>query len=385
MSSRLLPRSVRVIAAGLLVPLAAPPALRAGEPPPDTGPQAREHPAIIIVVGAPGTEEYGAEFERTAALWVETARGVASDVLRIGPGETSTGHDGEDTDEATDRARLEKAIAARKGPASSRLWIVLIGHGTFNGQKANFNLVGPDVSSTELAAWLEDAARPLAIINCASASGPYINHLSGPDRVIVTATRSGYEYDFARFGGYLADVIAAQDTDLDKDEQVSLLEAFLAAASRVAEFYESEARLATEHALIDDNGDGLGTPPDWFRGIRAIRKASDDAALDGVKANQVFLVPRPAERDMPPDVRAKRDDLELAISELREEKPALDEDDYYERLEPLVLELARLYASLEESENEKAGPPAPPDEANPDEAKPAPPAPAPEAGTPAGE
>src|SRR4029077_6004302 len=113
--------------------------------------------------------------------------------------------------------------------------------------------------------------RPLAVIDCASASGPFINALSAPGRVIVTATRSGNEVNVTQFGGYFARAIANPAADLDKDGQTSLLEAFLFASRQVEQFYQEAGRLATEHALLDDNGDGLGTPADWFRGVRAVK------------------------------------------------------------------------------------------------------------------
>ena len=116
------------------------------------------------------------------------------------------------------------------------------------------------------------------MINCASSSAPFINRLSAPDRVVVTATKSGYELNYARFGDYLSAPSPTPAADLDKDEQTSLLEAFLLASGRVAEFYEQEARLATETALIDDNGDGQGTPAAWFRGVRAVRRAKTGRA-----------------------------------------------------------------------------------------------------------
>ncbi|HXG48418.1 MAG TPA: hypothetical protein VNO52_12390, partial [Methylomirabilota bacterium] len=154
--------------------------------------------------------------------------------------------------------------------------------------------------------------------------------------------RSGAEVNFARFGGYLAGTIGALEADLDKDGQVSLLEAYLLAARRTADFYESEGRLATEHSLLDDNGDGLGTPPDWFRGIRAVKKARDGASLDGVRAHQFHLIRSEAESKLPAAVRARRDELELQILSLRARKPELDEAKYYEQLEALLVEVARL-------------------------------------------
>ena len=95
--------------------------------------------------------------------------------------------------------------------------------------------------------------------------------------------------------------------------------------------------------MLDDNGDGLGTPADWFRGIRAAKKAKEGASLDGYRAHQFHLLRSEAERALPPDVRARRDELELSIARLRERKGELAEDDYYAQLEPLLLEMARLY------------------------------------------
>ena len=128
-----------------------------------------------------------------------------------------------------DVERLREFLAAKAGEGGSPLWIVLIGHGTYDGKEAKFNLRGPDVTDLELSQWLDTIKRPVAVLDCTSASGPFLNRLSGPGRVIVTATRSGDELNFARFGQYLAETIADPKADLDKDGQVSLLEAFLTA------------------------------------------------------------------------------------------------------------------------------------------------------------
>jgi hypothetical protein len=185
------------------------------------------------------------------------------------------------------------------------------------------------------------------MIDCASASGPFINRLSGKDRVVITASKSGYELNFARFGQYIAESIGDDRADLDKDGQVSLLEAFLLASSRVNEYYRTHSQLATEHALLDDNGDGLGTPAEWFRGTRAIKRAKDGAGLDGRRAHQIHLIPSDRDRQMPADQRHRRDQLELSIAALRDQKDKLNEDDYYRRLEDLMVELARLYQDAE--------------------------------------
>ena len=232
----------------------------------------------------------------------------------------------------------------RKAKATPEpLWIVLIGHGTYDGREAKFNLRGPDVTDLELSEWLAPYKRPVVVINCASASGPFINRLSGSNRVVVTATKSGYETNFARFGQYLAEAITDPRADLDKDGQVSLLEAFLTASSRVEEYYRTHSQLATEHALLDDNGDRLGTPANWFRGVRATQRAKDGAALDGIRAHQLHLIPSDRERAIPAEKRQRRDQLELSIAALRDQKAKLGEEEYYVRLEKLMVELARLY------------------------------------------
>ena len=312
-----------------------------------SGVDAGDRPSVLIVVGAAGDEEYGDVFENSAGQWETAARAGGADVVRIG--------DRPDADDSvetapSDRELLQQALTERGSASAEMLWIVLIGHGTFDGREAKFNLRGPDVAVADLADWLKPVERPIVLFNCASGSGPFVAGLSGTDRVIVTATRSGDELNFARFGEYLAGAIADPAADLDKDEQVSVLEAFLTASARVEEFYRSAARLATEHALLDDNGDGLGTPADWFQGVRATKRAKEGASPDGFRARQIHLVPSERERSLPDDVRQRRDAIELEIAALREQKSSLGDDEYFGRLQSLMLDLARLYRSVDKSD-----------------------------------
>jgi hypothetical protein len=295
-----------------------------------------DRPCVLVVVGAPGTPEYEIQFRKWAGQWKAAADKARAESIQIGLA---------DEGGTLDRDRLKSALAD-KAKGAEPLWVVLIGHGSYDGKEAKFNLRGPDVSDLEFSSWLAPIRRPVAVIDCASASAPFLNRLSGPDRVVITATRSGSEQNFARFGEYLAEAIASPAADLDKDGQVSLLEAYLAASGRTADYYKTRSRLATEHALLDDNGDHLGTPADWFKGVRAVRKAKDGATPDGLRAHQLPLIPSDRERAIPPEVRQKRNQLELAIAALRDQKEKLPEDDYYARLEPLMLDLARLYKDL---------------------------------------
>jgi hypothetical protein len=289
---------------------------------------------VIAVVGAPGETEYADAFATQAEQWTKTTAKAGAKLVLLGLEAATT---------PTDRERLQQALAAEAKEGPAELWIVLLGHGTFDGKEAKFNLRGTDVSAPELAEWLKPFKRPLAIIDTASASAPFLAKLTGPNRAIVTSTRSGYEQNFARFGKFFTEAVGDVASDLDKDGQVSLLEAFLSGARRTAEFYKTEQRLATEHALLDDNGDGLGTPAEWFRGVRATKQAKDGASLDGTRAHQLHLVRSTAENQLSPEVRAKRDALELAFAKLREGKTKLASDEYYARLEKILIDLARIY------------------------------------------
>ncbi len=291
---------------------------------------------VIVVVGAEGTPEYGRQFKTWANRWQDAARRGGADVVVLGL---------DNSGKIDDRVILREHLAKSADASTAPLWLVLIGHGTFDGKTARFNLRGPDVSALELAQWLKPVDRPVAVINCASSSGPFLNELSGPNRVVITATRSGHETSFARFGDYLSSAIADPRADLDKDEQVSLLEAWLLAAAGVREFYAGEGRLASEHPLLDDTGDRLGTPADWFKGVRAVKTAKNGARPDGIRASQWHLIPGPRELQLPPDTRQRRDQLEQELADLRDRKSQLAEDEYFALLEPLLIELARLYES----------------------------------------
>lgn len=289
---------------------------------------------LVVVVGAAGEAEFGTSFAEQIETWRKVGGQSGAQTIIIGT---------EDAGSVADRDRLKQAFEAETKTGASELWLVLIGHGTFDGKEAKFNLRGPDVSASEVAEWLKPFARPLAIVDTTSSSAPFLAKLAGPKRVVVTSTRSGFEQNFARFGKYFAEAMADPKSDLDKDGQVSLLEAFLSGAHRATEFYKTEGRLSTEHALIDDNGDGLGTPAEWFRGTRATKRTKDGAPVDGARAQQFTLVRSAREQQLPAEVRAQRDQLELQLAELREAKAKMSEEAYYRALEKILVDLARIY------------------------------------------
>lgn len=291
-------------------------------------------PTVVLVVGAPGQEDFQTNFQRQVELWTRVCKRAEASIVRI---------ELDPNPAVPDCERLKQTLAHEPKEGHEALWLVLVGHGTFDGKEARFNLRGPDVTAADFAEWLRPFRRPVVFIDTSAASAPFLNALSATNRVIVTATRSGNEQNFARFGLHLAEALTDEQSDLDKDGQVSLLEAFITASARVAEFYKTEGRLATEHALIDDDGDGRGTPADWFRGTRPVKRPEGNASVDGARAHQFHLVLSPAEQALPPEVRARRDALELEIARLRAGKSQRPAGSYYDELEKLLLQLADTY------------------------------------------
>lgn len=316
-------------------------ALALGATAPATGeaaPVAEQKQVVVVVVGATGTREYASQFSEWVDLWKQACAKGNAKCITVGLDENVN---------STDRARIREVLADESRQTAAALWLVLIGHGTYDGRTAKFNLRGPDIAADSLAGWLRPMKRPIVIINTASSSAPFLKRLSGPGRVVITATKSGFEQNYARFGRFLAEAIIEPQADLDKDGQTSLLEAFLTASHQVSEFYAAAGRLATEHALLDDNGDTMGTPADWFRGIRPVQKASDGASLDGYRAHQCHLLYSDLEAQMPATLRARRNQLELEVMKIRDAKATLPEDEYFAKLEALLYEIAQVYEQID--------------------------------------
>ncbi len=296
----------------------------------------KDRASVLIVVGAGGEAVYADAFARWAGLWQKACDAGGAKSITFGLDQKAK-------DAQSDHDRLKSTLDAEPKEGANELWIVLLGHGTADAKDAKFNLRDDDLAVSELAAWLKPFRRTVVVVCAFSASGAWLKPLAAPDRVIVTATKNGSENNYARFGGYLSQAIGDASADIDKDGETSLLEAWLTAARKTADFYKDEGRIATEHSLLDDNGDGLGTPPDWFSGVRVMKKARNGSAPDGLRAAQIHLVHIAAERALTAEQRAERNTLERELAALRERKSAMKEDDYFRELEALMLKLARIY------------------------------------------
>lgn len=301
---------------------------------------------MLVVVGAPGKPEFATTFAAQAAAWERSGNEAGFEVLMIG---RSNEHDHQEqmpepVVSTSDSERFIESLGKIAEMQPTELWIILVGHGTFDGRQAKFNLAGPDLSGLELKEWLAQFTSdvPIVIINTASASGGMLRELTGKNRIVITATKSGAETNLTRFGEYMARAVTAREADLDKDQHVSLLEAFLSAARQTQDFYDTDSRLATEHPLLEDNGDGRGTSASWFQGIRVVGRSPDGTEPDGPLAHQVFLFPRPMSPVETVETASQRRKIELEIERLIRHKGDWPEDEYYRRLEELFVNLARL-------------------------------------------
>lgn len=289
---------------------------------------------ILLIIGAYGEESYAVGFQKAADNWIEASKKAGARITVVGL---------EAMDTKSDKQQIENWIASiePKGPVPA--WLVYVGHGTHNQKQTLLNLRGPDLDSKTLTSWLDPIQRPLIVIHGGSASAPFLSALSKENRIILSATRTGDEMNYARFGERFASIINSQRGDIDQDGQVSLLEAFVSTSQEVQLSYKESGRLASEHALIDDNGDSAGTPAEWFRGTRLSKRPADNKEADGFRSNQIAFIPSDQERNLTNEQRAARNQLELEVETLRTKKSSMEEDSYYEELESLLLQLSEIY------------------------------------------
>jgi len=287
---------------------------------------------LAVVVGLAGEPEHAELFQRWATTLVDGAGklGVEKPIYLSEKPEA-------DPKRITGRSSKEEIVKAfesfKAAGEDDVVFIVLIGHGTFDGKVAKFNLPGPDMTAADFEPLLKPIkSRHIAFVNTASASGPFVQALAGPGRTIVTATRSGSERFATLFGGYFVDALASAEADVDRNRRVSVLEAFIYAQREVATAYEREGIMLTEHALLNDSGgEGISNPtPDGKQGkVAAILSLGSATAAD----------PLPAD----PKLRAlylERRELERRVEALKLLKGSMPADRYASELEKLVTDLA---------------------------------------------
>ncbi len=247
------------------------------------------------------------------------------------------------SDAETIRATFSRL--AQTVDANDRLYVILFGHGSYNGTEARLNIPRRDLSALDYAALVDEVnAERIVFINTAPCSAPFIEPLSGPNRILMTATRTGSQRNETRFPSYLVEALSSPDTDLDKDGKLSVREWFVYAAQNTDRSFEAESHLPTENALLDDTGDQKGqrveeldtTGEGNLAGVTYLHRGG--VALADVSS---------AQRGEATGMLRQKEALESNIATLKSRKAGMYEDQYYADLETLFVQLARLNDRIE--------------------------------------
>ncbi len=272
---------------------------------------------VLVVTGVPGDEEHAKKFQTWATTFIDAAKKKESvpesNITYL-------------SERAATRAGVEKAFAdlAAKAKPSDTVFVLLIGHGSFDGHTAAFNLPGPDLTAEDYAKLLAKfTTQKVVFVNTASSSGAFLRPLAAPGRVIVTATKTGGERNDTDFPEYFVRAFADPAADRDRNGHVSIAEAFEYAKTKVTQAFQQKGLLLTEHAALEDGGEGQ-LAATVFLG------ASGSASALQVDTSD-------------PAMRAlveQRDELERQIAGLRLRKTSMSQADYDAQMEKLLTELA---------------------------------------------
>jgi hypothetical protein len=285
----------------------------------------------LIVSGATGGPEYASQYER----WTSALSKTLIETLKFDSTLVTVLSEASQAANASTAENVRRTIAAVRSRMTSDdlFFLLLIGHGTFDGIDAKFNLVGPDLESAEWLSLLKPLPGRLVVVNASSASFPFLERLSGPRRIVITATDSPAQRYDTVFPEYFIRALTDPSADLDKNERISVWEAFAGASTSVRRHYQQRGQLATERALLDDNGDGVGnediTPGD--DGSFASRTYLDEP-LPGAKPTDEVLL----------KLLQRKATLEAEAQDLKVRRQFLSPADYAKEFERLMIDLAQV-------------------------------------------
>ncbi|MBI4266145.1 MAG: caspase family protein [Acidobacteria bacterium] len=295
-----------------------------------SSPAASAERFAVIVSGASGGEQHAEQQQRwrDELLAALTARFAFADANLVILDEES---DGSSRATAENVQRIVGDLR-RRLTRDDMLIVVLLGHGTFDGMDAKFNLVGPDLSAGEWKTLLDGLPGRLVVVNTTETSYPFLEELSARGRVIITATDSVAQRFATVFPEHFVRALTDPATDADKNGQVSVWEAFVAASAGVRRHYEERGQLSTERALLDDDGDGKG-------------READAPGEDGSFARAVHFDAPSDARSADPAIAAlerQRLAVEQQIDDLKIRRPSMSEAEYQAELERLLVQLAKI-------------------------------------------
>ena len=292
---------------------------------------------LLVVTGVGGDEEHTAQFQKWAGAVVDSAKkhGVLDANINW-LGEAPDKDPRVSARSSRDNVMTAVGDRAAKAKPNDDIFILLIGHGSFDGKMGAFNLPGPDLTAGEYATLLQRfTTQKLVFVNTASSSGAFLQPLAGPARTIVTATKTGGERNETRFAEYFVQALDSEEADRDRSGRVSVQEAFDFAAAKVKVAYEKEGHILTEHAALDDGSQGKLAGSQYLAPERSRTAAAQNAD---------------------PALRAlieQRDGLERQVNDLRLRKDSTDATAYEQQLEALVTELAVKTRQIREFEAKK--------------------------------
>ena len=286
----------------------------------------------VTVSGLGGEAEYETRFNGLANEAHKLVSGTpdAKAYLQQGPSAT--------------KAKIRESFGqiATDATADDNLVVLLIGHGTFDGTEYKINLPGPDLSGVELAALLDRVkAKKQLVVNSTSASGSSVASLQKPNRVVIAATKSGTERNATVFARFWVEALRDPGADADKNDTVTAMEAYRYADQKTVQYYERAKRIATEHAVLEDTGQGEGVrnpTADNGHGLVASRTpllrmgAAQKAAADPAK--QKLL--------------AAKESVEQRIDQLKYNKVALPSAEYRKQLQALLVELSKVQKEIDQ-------------------------------------
>lgn len=150
-------------------------------------------------------------------------------------------------------------IKAKLKP-QDKFFIFLAGHADFEDHKnARFHIPGPDITDAELGKLLDGLpTQRITTVVSTPCSGYFMKHLAKPGRITITATKAEAEISETVFPYCFVKAFEDPASDLNADGLLSVVELFRAAREQVNNFYLEKNLIVTEHAMLDDDGDGIG-------------------------------------------------------------------------------------------------------------------------------
>jgi hypothetical protein len=285
----------------------------------------------LLVSGASGGRDYAAQYDG----WCRDLSNTLIQGFKFDPAAVTVLSDTEEPASVASAENVRRVLASFRARMrrDDLLLVVLIGHGTFDGTDAKFNLVGLDLEAAQWAAMLQPLPGRLVIVNTTSSSFPFLERLAGPRRIVITATDSGAQRFDTVFPDYFIRALGSESSDLDKNGRVSMWEAFAGTAGAVKRHYQQRGQLATERPLLDDTGDGIG-------------KDAADQGTDGSVASHTYLdesLPGAAPTDeMLLRLLQRQATLTSEVEDLKIRRRFLSRSEYANEFERLMVELARV-------------------------------------------